>query len=550
MKKTLGIDLGTTYSCVAYVDEFEKPVVLKNIDGDLTTPSVAFMESEDNIIVGTEAKRSLETDSDLVVQFIKRKMGKDDDKVFVGNKEYSATFISSLILKKLVEDANADLKQTGVIEENENIKDVVITCPAYFGMNERDATKKAGEIAGLNVLNILNEPTAAAISYGISVGNSDENVLVFDLGGGTFDITVMKVIDNNIEVICTGGEDVLGGKDWDEAFINYIAQRYAEETGADIYNEEETISGLYLKVEEWKKSLSQRESVKISVRGEAGRIREDFTREQFDDITKDLLLRTKNLLDSILVTSSEKGCPKSDITKVLLVGGSTKMPQVAEMLKRDYNFDAEFADPDQSVAKGAAIYAVNEKKYKDFVAGEARKVGKTVEELEIANSDTGELDKKFSELCIGQEKHIQVQNVMSRTYGVGTFEAGTDHYYIRNILKINSKLPAKNEVSFCTRSDNQGGSLLDIYESFAEEDAIELDGKKPITLIDMKFKETVPKGTGLDIELSLDNSGLLHVHAVETLNNSVLDTNFRLSNQMSDEDIDKAKRIVKNTNVE
>lgn len=361
MSYVFGIDLGTTYSCISYIDEYGKAVVLKNSDGDHTTPSVVMVESEDNIIVGTEAKRSIEVESDKTVQFIKRKMGKENDSVELNGVKYTAPEISAYILKKLVADANDELTQTGVLQNGEKIKDVVITCPAYFGMNERQATKTAGELAGLNVLNIINEPTAAAISYGVSGKDKNETVLVYDLGGGTFDITVMNINGNNISVVCTGGDDQLGGKDWDESLMQYVMDRYEEEYGADLSEDPEIIDTLYVDVETWKKSLTSREKINISVNGPEGRFREELTREKYEELTRDLLDRTKNLLDDILVTAEKQGYPISKIDKVLLVGGSSRMPQVSAMIQQDYHVTPILTDPDEAVAKGAAIYASNEK---------------------------------------------------------------------------------------------------------------------------------------------------------------------------------------------
>ena len=376
MSYVYGIDLGTTYSCISYIDEYGKPVVLKNSDGDHTTPSVVMVESESNIIVGTEAKRSIEVEPDKTVQFIKRKMGKENDTVTLNGIEYHAPEISSMILKKIVSDANEELRQTGVLRDGEEIRDVVITCPAYFGMNERQATKTAGELAGLNVLNIINEPTAAAISYGVSGKDKNETVLVYDLGGGTFDITVMNIDGNNISVVCTGGDDQLGGKDWDEALMDYVAERYEEENGEDLTEDPDAVASLYVDVETWKKALTSREKVTMSVNGPAGRFREELTREKYEEITQDLLNRTKNLLDDVLATAAKQGYPISKIDKVLLVGGSSKMPQVAAMIEEDYHVTPVLADPDEAVAKGAAIYAGNEKAFNDFVASEAAKSGK------------------------------------------------------------------------------------------------------------------------------------------------------------------------------
>ncbi len=552
MSYVFGIDLGTTYSCVSYLDEYGKPVVLKNSDGEHTTPSVVMVESENNIIVGNEAKRSLEMEPDKTVQFIKRKMGKDNDTVIVNGNTYHAPEISSMILKKIVNDANEDLRQTGVLAEGEEIKDVVITCPAYFGMNERQATKTAGELAGLNVLNIINEPTAAAISYGVSGHDRSETVLVYDLGGGTFDITVMNISGNEISVICTGGDDQLGGKDWDEVLMEYVTERYEEENGEDLTEDPETVAALYVDVETWKKSLTSREKINISVNGPAGRFREELTREKYEELTEDLLKRTKNLLDDVLATSEKKGYPVSKIDKVLLVGGSSRMPQVAAMIEKDYHMTPVLSDPDEAVAKGAAIYANNEKAYSDFVRDEAAKAGKTVEELTEENLISGEMDKKFA-LTSGTDEsnsvRINITNVLSRTYGIEALY-GDGKARICNMLMINDKLPATKTDTFCTNVNGQSGADIKIYESRSTEEEIEIEGREALTVIHMSFNTAVPAGTPIVMTTALDNSGILHIVAEEQVNHSKLDTTFQLSNQMTEEEMQSAAIRMNAANVE
>lgn len=538
MRYVFGIDLGTTYSCISYIDEYGKAVVLKNSDGDHTTPSVVMVESENNIVVGTEAKRSIEMEPDKTVQFIKRKMGKENDTVTLNGITYHAPEISSMILKKIVNDANEELRQTGILQDGETIKDVVITCPAYFGMNERQATKVAGELAGLNVLNIINEPTAAAISYGVSGNDKNETVLVYDLGGGTFDITIMNIAGSNISVVCTGGDDQLGGKDWDEALMDYVTGRYEEENGEDLTEDPETIASLYVDVETWKKALTTREKVNISVNGPAGRFREELTREKYEELTSDLLNRTKNLLDDVLSTAEKQGYPITKIDKVLLVGGSSRMPQIASMIERDYHVTPVLTDPDEAVAKGAAIYASNEKAYNDFVVCEAEKTGKSVEEIKEENLVTGEIDKKFA-VSMGTSSttgvKLNITNVLSRTYGMSTFvDADMRQLKIQNMLMINDKLPATTTRSFYTIENNQKGLDIHIYESRSTDNIIDIDGKLPLTSLNMRFTRPVPAGTEVIITFALDNSGILHVIADEQINHSKLDTTFQLSNQMSE----------------
>ena len=553
MSKVFGIDLGTTYSCVSYIDEYGKPVVLKNSEGDHTTPSVVMIESERNIIVGTEAKRSIDLDPDKTVQFIKRKMGKENDTVTCNGTTYHAPEISSMILKKIVKDANEELRQTGVIQDGEEVNDVVITCPAYFGMNERKATKTAGELAGLNVLNIINEPTAAAISYGVSGKNKNETVLVYDLGGGTFDITVMNISGNNISVVCTGGDDQLGGKDWDEALMDYVVERYEEEYGEDLSEDPETISSLYVDVETWKKSLTSREKVHISVNGPAGRFREELTREKYEELTSDILDRTKNLLDDVLQVAANQGYPISKIDKVLLVGGSSRMPQVASMIERDYHVTPSLADPDEAVAKGAAIYASNEKAYNDFLINEANKSNKTVEEVKEENVLTGEIDKKFalsSNGSTGGAFKINITNVLSRTYGLETYDTSKNRNRIFNMLMINDTLPATRTETFYTLEDNQSRVSIKIYESRSTDEQIEIDDRKPLTEIEMKFRQSVRRNTPVIMTTQLDNSGILHIIAEEQANHSKLDTTFQLSNQMSENEMNSAALRMSSATIE
>lgn len=550
MGNVFGIDLGTTYSCIAYIDEYGKPIVLKNSEGEHTTPSVAMVESESNIIIGNEAKRSIEIEPEKTVQFIKRKMGKEQDSVILEGKEYHAPEISAWILKKIINDANDELIQTGAIEEGQEIKDVVITCPAYFGMNERQATKTAGELAGLNVLNIINEPTAAAISYGVSGNQKEETVLVYDLGGGTFDITVMNISGNEISVVCTGGDDQLGGKDWDECFMDYVMQRYEEETGEDLSEDPETVAALYVDVETWKKALTTREKVRIMVNGSAGRFREELTRDTYEELTKDLLNRTKNLLDDVLNTAAKQGYPISRIDKVLLVGGSSRMPQISKMIENDYHVTPILADPDEAVAKGAAIYANNEKQYKEFVETKAQESGKTIKEIEEENIVDGKLDQEYAALSQNsREMRINITNVLSRTYGVGAFD-DNHKYKITNMLMINEKLPAKETKTFMTLDDDQNGVDLRIYESRSTDEVIDVEDKEPITTIHMSFNRTVPKGTKIVQTMALDNSGILHIVAEEQLYHSKLNTTFELSNQMTGDTLEKVEKRMLDTNIE
>jgi molecular chaperone DnaK len=341
-----GIDLGTTYSCIAYVDEYGRPTIIPNMEGDLTTPSVVQFYGNERI-VGKEAKYSSMLEPDNTISIIKSHMGKGTFAFEYEGNNITAEEISAYILKKLVNDAE---QYTGL-----TITDIVITYPTYFGICEREATKKAGEIAGLNVLSIINEPTAAAIAYGVHE-ESDQTILVYDLGGGTFDITTIQIEGGNITVICTDGDHELGGRNWDDAIVNYLAEKWQEQTGSsdDPLDSPETQQELYNKAEQAKQTLTAKEKTEVVVTHAMKREKVTLTREIFDELTASLLEHTISKTRAVIAEAKKRGVQGFD--KLLMVGGSTKMPQVARRLKEEFGIDPQFSDPDESVAKGAAIY--------------------------------------------------------------------------------------------------------------------------------------------------------------------------------------------------
>ena len=347
-EKVFGIDLGTTYSCISFVDEFGKPVVVPNQDSSPVTPSVVAFEEGGNVSVGQTAKETLNTDPANVCSAIKRQMGKRDYTFTAFGQDYSPEAISAMILSKLAKDAGEVL--------GEEVKDVVITCPAYFGMDEREATKQAGIIAGLNVLAIINEPTAAVISYGLSL-DIPQSVMVYDLGGGTFDVTIIQVANGEIRVVATGGDHQLGGKDWDDAIREFVIGKYAEMTGESsdsIYDDMEVMGDLELRAETAKKQLTQKNSAVIRLNGQ----KIEITKEEFDQLTTHLLEMTIELMRQTIDVAAAKGV--TTIDRILFVGGSTFMPQVRERLRIEFpNIPFECCDPNQVVAKGAAIYGYN-----------------------------------------------------------------------------------------------------------------------------------------------------------------------------------------------
>ncbi len=322
MGNVFGIDLGTTYSCIAYIDANGMPVVLKNAEGDLTTPSVVFFESQSEVTVGAAAKESAKMYPDQVVTFIKRSIGQPGFCLNLNGINMKPEEISSYILKKVVQDAEETMRMEGKLGDEEHIRNVVITCPAYFGVAEREATKTAGIITGLNVMAIINEPTAAAITYGVTDDSREKTVLVYDLGGGTFDITMIHIKPGEIRVICTGGDHNLGGKDWDDRVLLYLAQQYQQETGTqdDILEDAETLQELSLAAERAQQLLSTKEKAPVVINYMGERVRVDLTRQTFDQLTEDLLSRTIELTREMFGEAEKKGYRLEDVSDVLLVG--------------------------------------------------------------------------------------------------------------------------------------------------------------------------------------------------------------------------------------
>lgn len=528
MKKFYGIDLGTTYSCIAYVNEYGATEVVPNKEGMPTTPSVVAFES-DTYSVGESAKNSMEVDPDLVCSTIKRHMGETDYFFPAFGKEYTPETISSFILKKLVEDANEKL--------GEEVKDVVITCPAYFGEDEKNATKKAGELAGLNVIQLLNEPTAAAISYGIKT-NEPQTILVYDLGGGTFDITVLCVEDDNIRTRVTGGDHKLGGKDWDKKIIDHVVSKYCEATGDDpddLYSDNELMGDLALKAEKSKMDLSNRQSTVIKLNGE----KVEITREQFEQMTSDLLESTIMMTRKLMEEARDmKGISAFD--KILLVGGSTYMPQVAERIKNEFpNIPVEFCDPNQSVAKGAAIFALNQ----------------------VAFSEINDLDKE--EIAIAPEQKKEIQNnpifkkvggtsapltiidVISSSIGMKLI-CEDDVERVVNIVYKNTEYPCEVPYTVGTVVPNQTTMNLQIYENRSLDEYPDESGCKQLTTGELgPLPAGLPVNEPVELLFKIDKQGTLSLDAIHKPSGVSKHLEVQFINHISEEELERQRQNIK-----
>ncbi len=548
MKKVFGIDLGTTYSCIAYIDENGKPVVLKNAEGELTTPSAVFFESQTEITVGASAKESAKMYPDQVVTLIKRSIGQPGFKKNLNGIDMTPEEISSYILKKIVNDAEDTLRMEGKLEDGESVKDVVITCPAYFGVTERDATKAAGVIAGLNVMAIINEPTAAAITYGVTDDSQNKTVLVYDLGGGTFDVTMINIKPGEIRVICTGGDDTLGGKDWDNRVLLYLAEQYKNETGTpdEILDDAETLQELSLSAERAKKLLSAKEKAPVAVNYMGERVRVELTREKFDELTEDLLTRTIDLTREMFKEAEKKGFTQNDVNEILLVGGSTKMPQVMTRVKNEFGIETKMFDPDESVAKGAAIYANKMSEFNIVLEEIAKKQGKTLEEVK-EEVDKGEMDvqkeaKKANIQMRGGRlpgEEVKIINVSSRSFGTVAYNQD-DVLKLFNIIMRNTELPATGTNTFYPRTDNQKSVRFQVLESLSSDEVIDPELGKEIGLADLTLPDGVTRDTEIQVTFRLDESGLLHLHAKELKAGREVDAEFQTNEAMTEEQISDA----------
>lgn len=567
MGKVFGIDLGTTYSCIAYMDEAtEKPEVLKNAEGDLTTPSVVHFESPSDVHVGSMAKENAKLYPEQVVAFIKRSIGQPGFSLNINGVDMKPEEISSYTLKKVAGDAKDTLAMEGKLADGEEVKDVVITCPAYFGVEERDATAAAGKIAGLNVLAIINEPTAAAITYGVADDENEKTVLVYDLGGGTFDITMIHIKKGEIRVICTGGNKDLGGKDWDDRVIQYLADQFQEQSGTpdNILEDPETYQAISLDAERAKKLLSAKPKAPVSISYQGERVRVELTREKFDELTEDLLTSTIDLTRDMFKEAEKKGYKQSDVSEILLVGGSSKMPQVIERVKKEFGIDAKMFDPDEAVAKGAAIYAHNIQKYNIVIDEIAKKTGKSAEEVkESIDSGKTDLDKEIQNANISLNaggaggagvgisiaKPITVINVASRSFGMLTYNA-EDKLVLYNMILRNSELPAEHTSTFYPRQDGQKTVMFEIMEDLSSDEETEKEAGKPVGEVELTLPNGATRSTEIAATFKLDENGLLQVSGKIVSTGEAVEASFQTKSAMSDEELSTAIKRSQNSTVD
>jgi molecular chaperone DnaK len=477
--QAIGIDLGTTFSAAAFVNGNGRPEIVRNREGETITPSVVLFQG-DSPLIGTMAKRSAAMAPDDVVQFVKRQMG---DPVWrfttSSGVEYTAEQVSGVILKRLKEDAELALGRP--------CPDAVITVPAYFDDARRRATTDAGTIAGFNVLRVLNEPTAAALAYGLDEMQAG-TCLVYDLGGGTFDVTVMRIADGVFDVLSTTGDRNLGGFDFDNALMRWINQQVLDQGGPDLLDDDRLDADLRDKCEMAKRMLSTTPQARVFTSASGRNFQIQVTREQFESLTADLLRRTHDMMDEAM---EDAHLSYADIDRVLLVGGSTRMPMVGELVARVTAKQPELAvNPDEAVALGAAIQA-------EIVAAESR--------------------GQAPGLASGQP--LVVRDVCSQSLGVVAVEDKMGRLVEFNsvIIPHNSKIPHKRSEMYQTVQDNQ--TQLEIAVTEGDDRDI-----KYVTVVGKSLLKIPPYPAGAPVEviMSYDIDAVIHVEVVDRTTNQHL----------------------------
>ncbi len=543
-KYVFGIDLGTTYSCIAYVDETGHTVVVKNAEGDNTTPSVVNFASPNQVVVGQVAKENAVIDPDNTISLVKTLMGKTDFAINYNGEDKSPEEVSAYILKKVAGDAAKQL--------DTEVKDVVITCPAYFGTAERTATKNAGIIAGLNVLEIISEPTAAALYYGCAKEQSEKTILVFDLGGGTFDVTIMSISSEKIEVICSDGNHELGGKNWDEAVMRYLASEFSEQTHSDADFDEYAQQDLRLKAEKAKQMLSSREEtpVMLDVAGQRARIM--LSRDKFDEITSSLLAEAMQKTDDAIAVAKEKGY---SVDEILLVGGSTRMPQVTKALVEKYGIEPKILEPDEAVAKGAAIHAVNVyvNNQRSLEAGIESGEATTTEDGEVVVTVGGakkELNPDDYKEGLAVEPGMMTIGSKPQEVIVATTKSFAVEVLInnepkcKNLIVKNQPMPNGAITStglFGTNEANQDNVEIVVYETDFMDEVFEVDKDFVLGTANLELTGDLPEGAPIEITFTLNSEGILAVSGVDKTNNREVHVTMQATGIMAEDKVDELK---------
>ncbi len=538
-----GIDLGTTYSCISYVDEVGKPVVIPNEDNELVTASVVFFESPENVIVGKIAKAAAKVHPNQVVELVKRSMGDPTFRREIFGHEYRPEALSARILMKLKADAE---KALGC-----EVKDAVITVPAYFNEAQRTSTEQAGQIAGLNVRAIIPEPTAAAIAYARD-DSTQQTILVYDLGGGTFDVTVMKVASDSVQAVCIGGDHDLGGRNWDESVVAYFIEQWRQQTGRseDPCDDPETAQEFLSLAENAKRTLTRmtKAPVRLSFGGDSARV--ELSREKFDELTSGLLERTIQLTRDTLEEARRKGV--AGVDRIILVGGSSYMPQVGRRLQAEFGRECELFDPEQCVAKGAAVYAAN-KQVQSVYADVLRELfGKVEMNLNaLPPTKRAEVEQAVRSKLPGwagstleSGRNMKIINACSKSFGVVVLDAN-DREVIGYLIRKNSQVPAEVTEDFETRYENQSNADIRVMEAEGDEPSTDPTAGQAneIKRVIFNLPSGLRKGSLIAIRYALsEDGGRLRVTATEKGSGRSIDETVDTVNALKQVELDEEKK--------
>ena len=502
-RKVVGIDLGTTFSAIAHIDAYGKPQIIPNTETERITPSVIFFD-DSHVIVGTVAKNNAVVEPEKIVDFVKREMGKPKDQFHreFSDKIYSAEELSALIIKKLKADAEKYLDQP--------ITDAVITVPAYFNDAERTATITAGQLAGLNVLQIINEPTAAALAYGLDKLDEDQTVFVFDLGGGTFDVTIMRIVDHKIEMLATNGDHRLGGKDWDDVIVNLIAEEFDRLHGENPLLDLHSYQELHNRALAAKIQLSSRNNTTIVYHHDGKSVKLTLIRKEFEKRTRHLVEKCKTICEMVMQEAKLKW---DKIDKVLLAGGMTRMPMIRAMISGLSAVpQVDQVNPDEVVARGAAIQGILSILNEEGISGE-----KTVDDS---------VRQQFSALDGGL---IEVTDITSHTLGVVLWDERQLQEYVFPMIRKMTPIPAVIRNSFGTADANMQRAVVKVVEGEST-----VPGEcTPLGVCDIQLPPYLPKGSPVKLTYQYNANQVLEVEVQAAGNNAkvTIDRNTGLAPQ-------------------
>lgn len=518
----LGIDLGTTFSAMAVVDRFGKPTIIANAEGHSTTASVVHFYDRDACVVGDEAVKMVVVDPTNVVRFIKRAMGEADFTLEFFGRSYTPQELSAIILKKLKEDAEELMGQP--------IRDAVITVPAYFNSAQRGATAEAGTIAGLNVLSIINEPTAAAIAYGIERLGGERSILVFDLGGGTFDVTLMRIKGVSFRTIASDGNAELGGKDWDDRLLNYVAEQFADRFGLDPRDEPQPYQELYERCLSAKISLSSKPRSIVPVNFRGHRMVVEITRELFEEMTADLVDQCAETCGIVLERS---GISWADLDEVLLVGGSTRMPMIRAMLDRlaGRRVARATVNPDECVALGAALAGVLRHR-PDHPALLAHR-------QELARRARAPAGQAPAAPPVGYLPPARITDATSHALGIIVLDRSMKERVV-TLIPAATAVPCEKSGRFAYAYDNMTAVRVEVTEGEGRtRDEVKVIGQ--VVLEDLPPR---PKGTPIKVAYRYGVNQILEIDIVDLDSGKVRRARMDLRGGLGDGGVEEARNMV------